>query len=73
MVFELGFLSMGVQDVGTIDSETPKRRADRKAAIRRQHALLLEDIKNLNARAVQQVGRRPRRRRLAVPGDSGFY
>lgn len=38
-----------------IDSETPKTSAERKAALRRQQALLREDIENLNARAVLQV------------------
>lgn len=38
-----------------IDSETPKTSAERKAALRRQQALLREDIENLNARAVHQV------------------
>lgn len=44
-----------LQDVGTIDSETSNKRADRKAALRRQQHLLREDIENLHARALQQV------------------
>lgn len=50
-----GSFARGAQDVGMIDSEAPKKRADRKAALRRQHRILREDIENLQARAVQQV------------------
>lgn len=46
---------MRVQDVAEIDSEMPRTAAERKAAIRRQHQLLREDIENLNARALLQV------------------
>lgn len=45
------------QDVAAIDSERPRTRAERKAALRRQHQLLREDIENLHARAVLQVKR----------------
>lgn len=44
-----------VQDVGMIDSESPRTAAERKAALRRQQQLLREDIENLHSRALLQV------------------
>lgn len=48
-----------VQDVGMIDSESPRTAAERKAALRRQQQLLREDIENLHSRALLQVPRDP--------------
>ena len=38
-----------------IDSEGPKTKAERKAALRRQQQVLREDIENLHSRAIRQV------------------
>lgn len=56
------------EDIGMIDSEGPNKCADRKAALRRQQQILREDIENLEARAVLQVGRD-----VVTPNGNGFF